>query len=100
MLNSISPHDSFTRSADIDIPPSAAFLKVFLSAVDGDDDEYNSADASIRNIRYRDQNGVDQTVQFGYLHAAAYYGTMTHATIAMRSYHGFGNMVWTLGFWA
>ncbi|MGL5818492.1 MAG: hypothetical protein ACRCYR_13070 [Phycicoccus sp.] len=100
VVNNITQHDSFTRSADIDIPPSAAYLKVFLAACGGDDNKHHSTFAYITNVRYRDPNGVDQTVSLSSLHAAAYYGTLTHATIVVSSYQGFGNMIWTLGFWA
>ncbi|MGL5809594.1 MAG: hypothetical protein ACRCYQ_06605 [Nocardioides sp.] len=100
-FNSSSLYHSFTRSADIDIPPSAAFLKVFLGGSYGEDDETNAAGAYIKNIRFRNQNGVDQTVNFiGDQVKVQYNPTLTHATIAAHGINGFAELVWTLGYWA
>lgn len=91
-------YDNYTRTASIDIPPSAAFLKVFLSHVLGNDDELNSAEAHIADVRFRNQSGVDQTV---YVNGPTWYQPqLTHATIVVRVHEGYAKMLWTLGYWA
>jgi hypothetical protein len=94
----------YTASWDIDIPPSAAFMKVFLEHY-FEFDSQSAVDVGLMNIRFRDQNGVDQTITFPDIDAfdhvsVQFNNTMTHVTYGLKVKAASGALVWTLGFWA
>jgi len=96
--------DLYTASWDIDIAPSAAFIKVFLEHYFEFSDQ-SAVDVGLMNIRFRDQNGVDQTINFPDIDAfdhvsTQFNNTMTHVTYGLKVKAASGALVWTLGFWA
>jgi hypothetical protein len=98
-----SDSDFYTESWDIDIAPSAAFIKVFL----GDYYEFgdkSAAEVGLMNMRFRNQQGVDETVtfpsidNFGHVFTQ-FHSKMTHVTFGTRVKNAADSVVWTLGFW-
>ena len=94
-----SVNGPFTLSWDLDFPPSAAFIKVFLAGAKG-----GSAEVGLINIRRRLPNNADQTINFPAVGEpntvyVQFNQTMTHVTFGMRVRDGTGRLVWTLGFW-
>ena len=95
--------DLYTASWDIDIPPSAVFLKTFLGHYFEMNDS-GAADIGIMNIRYRDEWGVDQPVTYpdidAFDHVATVYNnTLTHATYGMKVKAASASTLVTLGYW-
>jgi hypothetical protein len=95
--------DLYTASWDLDFAPSAAFIKVFLEHYFEFGDQ-SAVDVGLMNIRFRDPNGVDQTITFPDIDAfdhvsAQFNATMTHATFGLKVMDASGALVWTLGFW-
>jgi hypothetical protein len=95
--------DLYTASWDLDFAPSAAFIKVFLEHHYEFDDK-SAVDVGLLNIRFRDQNGIDQTITFPDIDAfdhvsAQFNGTMTHVTFGLKVRGASSALVWTLGFW-
>lgn len=95
--------DLYTASWDLDFPPSAAFIKVFLGHYFEFDSD-SAVDVGIINIRFRDPNGVDQTITFPDLdafehEAVQFNSTMTHVTFGMKVMAASASIVYTLGFW-
>jgi hypothetical protein len=96
--------DFYALSWDLDFPPSAAFIKVFLEHYYEYGDQ-SAVDVGLLDIRFRDQHGVDQTVTFpdidNFDHVSAWFNpTMTHVTFGLKVKDASGALVWTLGFWA
>ncbi|MGL4174725.1 MAG: hypothetical protein ACRCSN_01510, partial [Dermatophilaceae bacterium] len=97
-----------STSVDLSLPPSAAFLKVFLADawfIDGMTPwlpNWRRASASINKVRFRNSSGVDQTIDysFGAQQRVHYNPTMTGATIVASAVNGMATIVWTLGYWA
>ena len=92
-----------TRWWDLDFAPRAAFIKVFLEHYFEFDDQ-SAVDVGLLNIRFRDQNAIDQTITFPDIDAfdhvsAQFNGTMTHVTFGLKVKAASGALVWTLGFW-
>src|SRR4051812_18901687 len=93
----------YTASWDIDFAPRAAFIKVFLGHYFEFDSE-SAVDVGLINIRFRDANGVDQTIAFpdidAFQHEAVQFNsTMTHVTFGMKVKAASASVVYTLGFW-
>jgi len=94
----------FTASWDIDIPPSAAFIKVFLEHYSEVRDK-SAVQVGLMNIRFRDHIGIDRTITFPDIdefdHVSVQFNnTMTHVTLGLRVTEASGALIWTLGFWA
>ena len=95
--------DQYSASWDIDIPPSAAFIKVSLGKYFEFDDQSN-VEVGLMNIRFRDPEGVDRTIDFGSVDSfnptlVQFNQTMTHVTFGMIVSNVSGALLWTLGFW-
>jgi|SRR5437667_6901984 len=96
--------DLFSLSWDIDIPPSAAFIKV----VQGDYFEFDdkaAVDIGLINMRRRKPDNSDETINFPNIDGfdtvrVQFNPTMTHVTFGMNVKNCYASLVWTLGFWA
>lgn len=93
----------YTGSWDLDFPPSAAYVKVFLANYYEFSDQA-AADVGLMNIRFRNPNGIDETVTFPDLdnvsHVFAdFRPTMTHVTYGMAVKGASAFLLWTLGYW-
>lgn len=99
-----NPNDNpYTASWDIDIPPRAAFIKVFLERYIELDDRCGVG-IGLLNIRFRDPNGIDQTISFPGIGTndvvtTVFNPTMTHVTFGLEVVAADVALVWTLGFW-
>jgi hypothetical protein len=83
-----SEGDYYTASWDLDLAPSAAFIKVFLVQYYEFGDQ-SAVHAGLLDIRFRDQNGVDQTITFPNLDNVGFVSTqfnptMTHVTFGLK----------------
>lgn len=94
--------DLYSASWDLDFAPSAAFIKVFLGHYYEFDDQ-SAVDVGLLYIRFRDPQGVDQTITFPDIDAVPvstqFNATMTHVTFGMKVRAASATLVWTLGFW-
>ena len=96
--------NEYTASWDIDIPPSAGFIKVFLEHYFEIHDQ-SGVQVGLMNIRYRDHIGIERTITFPDIDAfdhvsSQFNNTMTHVTLGLRVTEASGALIWTLGFWA
>ena len=96
--------DLHSASWDLDFPPMAAFIKVFLGMYHEFRDDKGAFDAGLINIRRRLPNGADETITFPYLgsfdsESVWFDAAMTHVTYGRRVRNCQVKLLWTLGRW-
>lgn len=93
-----------SASWDLDFPPKAAFIKVFLGSYFEFGDKA-AVDVGLINIRRRLSTGADQTITFPDIDSldpvmVQFNATMTHVTFGMKVKNAYALLVWTLGTWS
>lgn len=95
--------DPHSHSWEFNWQPSPKYFKVSLGSYYEFDDK-SSVNVGLIKIRWRDSNGVDQTINFPDINdldpvLVQYHSSMTHVTFGIRVTSAYGLLVWTLGYW-